>query len=139
MPKQRNTAIGEVECSHRDCELKASIFKFRPHTKNPNAWARRHAGKLYSRCEAGHECRDQEYLLKGKLWGPGEARAVEVEPVKAQPKSEAPALQTPPGIESGHTARDSSDKRLPQPISSSNTKPSSKATFGFWNFRKGNA
>ena len=128
MPKQKNTAIGEVECAQKGCELKASIFKFREGGKNPNTWARRWAGKLYSTCKAGHTCRDQEYLLKGELWGPG-AKAVEVaDPVKAQSSDAAPAQQTPPAtvtLELGGTIPAS-------PAAAANA--GKKVTFGFWNF-----
>jgi hypothetical protein len=136
MAKQRNTAIGEVECSHKGCEHKASIFKFRAQTRNPADWARRYAGKLYSRCEAGHECKDQDYLLsKGKLWGPGEAKAAEAaDPVKAESKDQAPAQQTPQERQPGPTAKSTPASRdAGRPAASSQA--SSRATFGFWNFR----
>lgn len=131
MSKERNKAIGEVECAHKGCDRRASIFKFRPAGKNPNAWARRHAGKLYSRCEDGHECRDQEYLLKGKLWGPSEAKAGgEGEPVKVEQQSEPPAQQTPPVQQSSVPPRQ-------QPKSKSGSASTQrKSGFGFFKFGK---
>ena len=136
MPKEVNKQIGEVECPQKGCALKASVYKFRPAGKNPNEWARRWAGKLYSSCTAKHVCRDQEYLLReAKLWAPGEAKAVEVEePVKVEPKSEPPAQQTPPAKPSKPGDATAATRAAPTPQTTNQQRP--RTGFGFFKFGK---
>ena len=135
MPKQRNKPIGEVECFARGCDLKASVFKFRPGGKNPNDWARRWAGKLYATCARGHMCRDQDHILEGATIWPEGGRAEGDEPVKAEPQGELPAQQTPPAavkLELGG--------RIP-PAQAAAANAGKKVTggFGFFKFGKGTA
>lgn len=104
MPKERNKPIGECECPQKGCDLTAQVFKYRAAGKNPNAWARRWAGKFYSCCGAGHKCTDSEYLAENaKIWGPNDkkhesAAMVECEraPVQQDQESKPPAPVTQP-------------------------------------------
>lgn len=99
MPKEKNQPIGEVQCSHRACDLKASVFKFR--TRAKEAWAQRRAGKLYSACANGHRCEDQDYLLnEATIWGAERSDSAPAEgesaPVKSGEKQASAPVQTAP-------------------------------------------
>lgn len=72
MSRAKNEAIGEVECPHRGCSSKATVFRFQAR----GAGKARFAGKLYADCPVhGRYGADgkqgaQEYILENAtIWG----------------------------------------------------------------------
>lgn len=105
MSRARNEPIGEVDCPHRGCELKAKVYKFQARAAADGGRAR-FAGKLYADCSvhgrygADGKPAAQEYLLENAtIFGatlngkpPAPAPAA---PVKATPAAPAPAPVKP--------------------------------------------
>lgn len=122
--KERNQPIGEVDCGHRSCDLKAKLYKYRKQAQQDGK--SRFAGKLYAICERGHRCEDQEYLLdKGKVWGASKNDAVTAsDGVKAGKSSPVKSPATTPSPPVRKAA-----KAAPTPSAPTQQ---AKKRFGFW-------
>lgn len=68
MPKEKNTAIGEMECPFRGCTCRASVHRYRERSADDKK--RRFAGRVYAICERKHRCEDQDFILENAtIWG----------------------------------------------------------------------
>lgn len=120
--RERNKAIGEVECPIKNCAIVAQVFRFRESGVSKRSIVnRRYAGKLYGICSkhgrfAGDsgDAEMQAYILEhAKIWAPSAPAAPAEQPGHVPAAVEKQTAAKPSAKSKPQAARSSAPQAKP--------------------------